>query len=316
MTRLTLRLARPNILASIALLAAVALYAVLTRRAMSADLGTSGLNDCLASGGDCQALARDFTDKFNIVINSYRWITLVPLLTGMFWGGPLIAREVEQGTHRLAWTQSVSRGRWLATKLGIFLLGAALVGAALTQVMTWWFAPVERIQDDFGRLNPEMFDFRGIVPIAYTVFAFALGAAAGAIFRRTVPAMAATLVAYLPIKIAVQALRGHYLAPRNVTYAFGTHSPRLGSGDWILNSEVVNRAGAVLGSVGTSEPCQALASRAAGEACAVENGYRFVDTYQPLSRFWPFQLIESGIFVGLSIAVLAVAAWWILRRTA
>jgi ABC-type transport system involved in multi-copper enzyme maturation permease subunit len=316
MTRLTLRLARPNILASIALLAAVALYAVLTRRAMTAYLDDSGLRACLASGGDCQALARDFSDKFNVVIGSKLWITLVPLLTGMFWGGPLIAREVEQGTHRLAWTQSVSRGRWLATKLGIFLLGATVVAAALTRLMTWWFAPVEQIQDDFGRLKPEVFDFRGIVPIAYTLFAFALGAAAGAIFKRTVVAMAVTLVAYLPIKIGVQVLRGHYLAPLNVTYAFGTNSPRRNSGDWLLGSEVIDRSGRILGSVGVSDPCNSLAGRAAAEACAVQNGYRFVDTYQPLSRFWPFQFIESGIFVGLSIAVLAVAVWWILRRTA
>ena len=315
MTRLTLRLARPNVLASIALLAAVALYAVLTRRAMSTYLDESGLSACLASGGDCTALARDFTSKFNVVISSKLWITLVPLLTGMFWGGPLIAREVEQGTHRLAWTQSVSRARWLATKLGIFLLGATAVAAALTQVMTWWFAPIERIQG-FGRLSPDVFDFRGIVPIAYTLFAFALGAAAGATFKRTVPAMAVALVAYLPIKIGVQVLRSHYLKPLDVTYAFGTTSPRLASGDWNLGSEVVDRSGGILGSAGVPDPCQALASKAAAEACSVENGYRFVDTYQPISRFWPFQLIESGIFVGLSIIVLAVAVWWILRRTA
>jgi ABC-type transport system involved in multi-copper enzyme maturation permease subunit len=316
MTRLTLRLARPNILASIILLAAVALYVVLTRRAMSNYLEASGLNACLASGGDCRALTRDFTAKFNVVINSYRLITLVPLLTGMFWGGPLIAREVEQGTHRLAWTQSVSRGRWLATKLGIFLLGATATAAALTQLMTWWFAPIERMQEDFGRLNTDVFDFRGIVPIAYTLFAFALGAAAGAIFKRTVVAMAVTLVGYLPIKIGVQVLRSHYLKPLDVTYAFGTTSPRSGSGDWHLASEMINRSGAILGGIGVPDPCNTLTSKAATEACAVENGYRFVDTYQPLSRFWPFQLIESGIFVGLSIVVLAVAVWWILRRTA
>jgi ABC-type transport system involved in multi-copper enzyme maturation permease subunit len=315
-TRLTLRLARPNLLASIALLAAVALYAVLTRRSMSASLDTSGLDNCLASGDDCTALARDFTDKFTVVINSYRWIALVPLLTGMFWGGPLIAREVEHGTHRLAWTQSVSRVRWLATKLGIFLLGATAVAAAFTQVMSWWFTPIERIQDDFGRLNPDVFDYRGIVPIAYTLFAFALGAAAGAVFKRTVPAMAVTLVAYLPIKIGIQVLRGHYLAPLHVTYAFGTQSPRIGRGDWLLSSEVIDRSGSVLGSAGTSDPCQSLATRAAGETCAIEHGYRFLDTYQPISRFWSFQFIESGIFVGLSVAALAVAVWWILRRTA
>jgi hypothetical protein len=316
MTRLTLRLARPNVLASLALLAALALYAVLTRRAMVTSLDTSGLSTCLANGGDCLALARDFTDRFDLVINSHRLIILVPLLTGMFWGGPLFARELEQGTHRLAWTQSVSRTRWLTTKLGIFALGAMVMAAVLTQVMTWWFAPIERVQDDFGRLSPDVFDSRGIVPVAYTVFAFALGAAGGALFKRTVPAMVLTLVAYLPIKLAIQALRAHYLAPLDHTYAFGTANPRLGLGDWVLSSDVINRAGEVLGTAGVSDPCQSLAGKAAAEACAVENGYRFVETYQPLSRFWPFQLIESGIFVGLSLVALAVAAWWILRRTA
>jgi hypothetical protein len=316
MTRLTLRLARPNILASVVLLMAVALYAVLTHRSMSGYMDDSGLTACLASGGDCQSLARDFSDKFTVVIGTKLWFALVPLLTGMFWGGPLIARELEQGTHRLAWTQSVSRTRWLATKLGIFLLGAVAVAAGLTQIMTWWFAPAERIQEDFGRLNPTVFDFRGIVPIAYTLFAFALGAATGAILKRTVPAMAVTLVAYLPVKIGVQALRGHYRQPLTVTYPFGTTSPRRDSGDWNLGSEIIDRGGHILGHPGVTDPCSALTSRAEAEACAVEHGYRFMDTYQPLSRFWTFQLIESGIFAGLSLAVLAVAVWWILRRTA
>src|SRR5258708_39515636 len=121
MTRLTLRLARPNILASIVLLAAVALFAVLTRRAMSGYMEESGLNACLASRGDCLALTHDFTAKFDAVISAKSFISLVPLLTGMFWGGgPLIAREVEQGTHRLAWPQSASRARGLATNRGIF----------------------------------------------------------------------------------------------------------------------------------------------------------------------------------------------------
>lgn len=315
MTRLTLRLARPNILASLVLLAAVAVYAVLTRRAMTGYMDDSGLSACLAAGEDCQSLARDFSDRFNVVIGSKLWFTMVPLLTGMFWGGPLIAREIEQGTHRLAWTQSVSRVRWLATKLAIFLLGAMAVAAIISQLMTWWFAPIERSQD-FGRLSPDVFDFGGIVPIAYTIFAFALGAASGAIFKRTLPAMVITLVAYLPVKITVQFLRDRYMAPHQVTYPFGTTSPREDSGDWILGSEIIDRSGRILGAPGVTHPCSDLASREDAQACAVENGYRFLDTYQPLHRFWPFQLIESGIFLGLSAVVLAVAVWWILRRTA
>ncbi len=94
---------------------------------------------------------------------------------------------------------STRRVRWLVARLGVYLAGAVALAAVMTEVTTWWFRPIERIQVEgaaaFGRLNQDVFDFRGIVPLAYTVFAFAVGAAAGAVFKRTVPAMAATLVA-------------------------------------------------------------------------------------------------------------------------
>jgi hypothetical protein len=321
MIRLTWRLARPNILSSAVLLAAVAAYAVWTNRLMSDYLRTSGLDACLDAGGDCEMLAEPFTNKFDLLINSFEWINLVPMLIGIFWGGPLIAREVEQGTHRLVWTQSHGRGRWLAARLGVFLVGAVAVAAVITEITTWWFKPVERVQVDgaavFGRLNPDVFDFRGIVPLAYTVFAFAVGATAGAVFKRAVPAMVATLVVYLPVKVSVQVQREHFQTPLTVTYPLHADNPRAGKGDWQVTHDTVDSAGNVITRIRVPDACRVIADQTLMRDCvAKETGYQVVDTYHPVSRFWTFQLIESGIYLGLAAAVLTLAVWWVVRKLA
>jgi ABC-type transport system involved in multi-copper enzyme maturation permease subunit len=321
MIRLTGRLARPNILASAALLAAVAMFAVLTRNVMSAYIDHSGLGACLASNGNCDDLVHAFTNKFGNLITAHTWVSLVPMLVGVFWGAPLMAREIEEGTHRLAWTQTVSRGRWLATKLAFYLSASLLIAAALTALMTWWFQPIEQIRDHgitvFSRLSTEVFDFRGIVPLAYTLFAFAVGMAAGTFFKRSIAAIGVTIVVYIPFRFILQSLRGHLLAPFTQTYPFGTVSPRAGLGDWLMQHKIMDSAGNVYDNIGVPVACStSLADRASLDACIAAQGYTFVDTYQPLSRFWPLQLIESGIYVSVSAVLLGAAAWWIIRRVA
>ena len=153
----------------------------------------------------------------------------VPVLLGMFWGAPMIARELEAGTHRLVWSQSITRQRWLATKLGVGMLGAAAVGGILGLAMTWWAHPVDKaVNGSSGadangilqvpRLVPEMFASRGLAPIGYAVVAFAIGVLAGALIRRTVPAMAVTLAAYILIQVVMPSLvRPHLVAPIDTT---------------------------------------------------------------------------------------------------
>ena len=66
-------------------------------------------------------------------------LAVAPAVIGIFWGAPLVARELETGTHRLAWNQSVTRGHWLAAKLAFSVLAAAVaVGSAM---MLPWFEP-------------------------------------------------------------------------------------------------------------------------------------------------------------------------------
>src|SRR5206468_12843846 len=100
------------------------------------------------------------------LLRNVPWLNFLPMLVGIFWGAPLIAREVEQGTQRLAWTQSVSRLRWMTTKL-VLLLAATAAGALIFSVLfSWWFAPFARVNfgGGFTRMQPDVFDFQGIVP--------------------------------------------------------------------------------------------------------------------------------------------------------
>ena len=151
---------------------------------------------------------------------------VVPVLIGMFWGAPLIAHELETGTFRLAWTQSVSRLRWLLVKLGLVGLASAAVAGLLSLMVTWWFSPIDKVNQD--RFGPAAFGLHGFVPAGYALFAFALGATTGLLFRRTLPAMAVTLVGFVVARLDRGFwIRPHFMSP--VAKAFGIN-PNGGNG--------------------------------------------------------------------------------------
>jgi hypothetical protein len=151
-----------------------------------------------------------------------------PAVVGVFWGAPLVARELEAGTHRLAWTQSVTRTRWLATKLIVTGLGAMAAVGLLSLVMTWWAGSLDKAinagQEQNGlfgvaRIAPPLFEARGIAPIAYTAFAIALGTAIGIVVRRVVPAMAITLAVFVAVQILMPVFVREHLGASSTTSA-------------------------------------------------------------------------------------------------
>ncbi|MDE3086067.1 MAG: ABC transporter permease subunit [Acidobacteriota bacterium] len=145
-------------------------------------------------------------------------VLVVPALVGMFWGAPLVGRELETGTFRLAWTQSVSRTRWLATKLASVGAAAAVVALALGLMASWWASPLDKVTQN--RFSPSAFALHGFVPGAYALFAFALGATAGILFRRTFPAMAVTLAGFVGARLLVTYdVRPHLLPQTTKTLA-------------------------------------------------------------------------------------------------
>jgi hypothetical protein len=216
------------------------------------------------SRNDCVPVTTAFLSSYRLIQVILPPVLLVlPALIGAFWGAPLVARELETGTFRLAWTQSVTRQRWLAVKLTLTGLAGMAIAGLLSLILTWWFSPIDRVQ--LNRLTPAMFGVRGITPIGYAAFAFALGVTAGVLIRRTIPAMAATLVVFTGARLAFSFwLRPYLIAPLRVTAAFvmptasgpaatpGANATK--AGDLVVSDQVINAAGRVIGASGGIGP--------------------------------------------------------------
>lgn len=355
MIRFTLREFRTQAIVALAVLVIGAVVLAITGANIVSLYDTTVAN-CQASN-DCATATSAFlgTDnQLQSVLNDL--MILVPALLGIFWGAPLIARELEAGTHRLAWTQSVTRTRWLATKVGIVGVFALLVTGLLSLMVTWWFSPIDRVTSNvFGS-----FDQRDIVPIAYAAFAFALGATTGALLRRTLPAMGTTLVVFVAVRLAVvDWVRPNLMAPlhrtvpdsvfrslptaqhASITAAQLTAAQGgLPANDWLISGQTLNAAGHVVGQNGLLAGSINFTPDAGGfgltiqgagtcpdvsptppinpgpmiQKCIDQLHLREVLTYQPASRYWPFQWFELAIFLALAVALVGLCFWWIRRR--
>ena len=317
-------------LAAAALAAFAALF--LVTGAQIASQYQSALRSCAASHS-CGSLASTLNLGDPVLSLLINLTLLVPCLLGVFWGGPLVARELETGTSQFAWMQSITRRRWLSVKVGWALLVAATGAGVIAAIVTWWSGPVNALQH--GRFVPGQFDVQGIAPVGYALFAVALGITAGALLRRTVPALAATIGGYAAVRIVIaEYLRPHYMTALKVTYplSFSHQTPSLpgsylqvslgvtGPSGHPPSSQAFGAGVDINGTRISNLPsaCQAVIGQGPAKlfSCLNADGYRAFITYQPASRFWTFQGIETGIFVILAAALVAVTAIVVLRRDA
>jgi hypothetical protein len=286
-----------------------------------------GVGGCLAhpDQGSCPAILGAFTGQLGSYRLAIEWLNLLPALLGMLVGAPLVARELERGTHRMVWTQGITRARWLVTKLGLVLGGSLLSSAILTALLIWWRAPLDRLQ---GNLGPQAFDYEGVVPLAYVAFALALGVASGVLLRKTVPAMAATFIGFVAVRLPVELLaRQNYLPPRVVTWDGASQPAGPGPTDWEIGRGWIDRGGhhismsLVLNSCSSTGPGGGASggpsqSGALFYNCTYAHGWLQFVAWQPHDRFWLFQGIESAIFVALAAVLLGLGMWWVQRRIA
>ena len=248
----------------------------------------------------------------------------VPAVIGAFWGAPLLAHEFEAGTFRLAWTQSVTRRRWLATKLGVVSIAAIAIAGGLSLVFSWWSLPFDQLGNRIGTAN---FGQRGIVPIAYTLFALALGTFAGGVLRRTLPAIATTLMGFFVVRFAFQlAVRPHLLATVTANLPNNVFGQRDGngatSGGWILSSKTVDAAGRVLTNSRIDQivrrSCNVTSRTSTADLgrCVDRLGWHDVVRMHPASQFWSLQALEAASFVILAAVFVLGSFWWIRRHAA
>jgi ABC-type transport system involved in multi-copper enzyme maturation permease subunit len=336
---LTWRQFRAQAVAVFAALAALAVVLAATGPSLADDYST-GIAACTTQSGGCSDFIRQFLNENQTAFIAVTAVMLVlPALIGLFWGAPLITRELEAGTHRLVWNQSITRTRWLAVKLGLTGLAAMTAAGLGSLAVTWWSSPMDKAAAvDFPRMEPLLFAARGIVPIGYAAFAFALGVTVGMLVRRTVPAMAITLAVFVAVQIAMpMVVRPHLLPPVRSTVEitasnmqeFNAGTPDGNGpirvsikapdpGAWLLSSHTVDASGRAVEGVPLSPSSGPCAVSPQGlPACLAEIkrlGYRQQVTYHPASRFWAFQWYETGISVALALGLGGICFLRIRRR--
>ncbi len=309
-------------------LLAVGLLALVTGRMMSTEYHDSGLADCLATGprSSCDDLINSFGNSFESLQILILPLVLLPALLGAFVGAPLVARELEHGTHRFLWTQGITRRRWLGYMAGAALALALITGALYSLIAAVWLDITNKVTDErFGQL----YDFQGLVPIASGVFAVAVGIACGLIMRRTLPAMIATIGIFIVVRLTTAiVLRPHFAAAETLTTEFGPDNPLSGTGAWVLSRNTVTDDGLVIGRDGSlnisglGRYCPALENASPMnppregdvQQCLEQLGVHSVIRYHPGNRFWTFQLLESGLMLALAGVAMLVAVRALDRR--
>lgn len=234
---------------------------------------------------------------------------VLPLLFGLFFGTPQVAQELETGTFRTVCTQSVSRVRWLLAKLAVPAVMTAVISAVLAGALTWWWQPVA---DVMGGQFPwyQWYPYYGIGPVVVglSVLLFVIGAAFGLVLRRTVAAMAATLVAGAGLLVLLDRVRGYLLPTVTVTEQHTSAIP--GPPDaWVMSDGPLSASGARVSDV---RSCYASADF---DTCLTAHGRtgHWAD-YHPASQLWPLQWAETGLCLVLAAACTALCWWWVRHR--
>lgn len=302
------------------LLCALAIYLWLAGRQMHH--AYSAATACHpATSSACVNAISDFTSTYDHTATLVAaLLQAVPALIGAFLGAPVLARELETGTFRYTWTQGFGRWRWTLAKLVSLAVVAAAAAGVFSLLFSWYYQPfiADGQSNGLAAIN---FDLRGVAFTSWTLVAFALGGLAGIVIRSVVPAIIAALAAYTGLAVVVSVfLRQHYLTALT-TSKQNVPSSALITITWGTKGGKVAFTGrpplhllqqfCLPSAMGAGKP-----SSGALAQCLGQHGYTLWTSYQPASQFWPFQWIEGGWLVALSVLLIAVTVWLVRRRAA
>jgi hypothetical protein len=276
-----------------------------------------------ATSAACQSLSSSFSSTDWTIGNTLSTLVqLAPALIGAFAGAPVLARELETGTFRYAWTQGLGRERQVVAKLALLAVVITAAAVAFSQVYIWFFRPF-LAQQGLTDLEASVFITHGVAFAAWTLAAVIIGAFFGMLIRRILPAMAATLGTYLGLyTLTWLVLRRHYLP------ALVTSSARVGfsgrgptSAPWVLGASYTGPGGKPASMAEVSRIIGQFQQVAGGPSdgpvpALARHGITQWWSYIPVSRFWPMQFIEAGWLLALSLLLVAATVWLVRRRAA
>ncbi|MEU0127460.1 MULTISPECIES: hypothetical protein [unclassified Streptomyces] len=262
------------------------------------------------SGAACDRRIVDFNGSMSLYSSVLTWagltLTVLPAIVSAFVAGPLIARELESGTHRMAWTQSVTPARWLAAKLAVPTVLLVAGVTVLSAVLAW---ARKRTATGFQSFWYEVPVFGATVPvvIGYTLLGITVGTLTGLLVPRTVAAMSVAVLVTGTVAGTLGTLRSS-LWPTRTSVSTGGPDSTLGS--WVIDYGNVTGGGDRL----PFDVCPPQVDQGVKDRCIAAHDITgtFID-YHPASHHWPLQLVETGIL--LVLAALAVTlAFRVLRR--
>ncbi|GAA4045109.1 hypothetical protein [Streptomyces shaanxiensis] len=242
--------------------------------------GMGGCVEPVAAGGlpSCSSIDVAATDTYSFFIGLLATSLSFVIFPVAAWaGGALVGHELESGTARLAWTQSVTPARWLAAKLAVpaVLLAAGTCGVALLNL---WARQDGGPGPGGNWYYSDVFIVTGPTVVAYPLAGLALGALTGLLLRRALPAAGVGFAAALVLYKVLERYRADLWPTVTRAEAGGFELPRSA---WQLSWDGPTRATRAI--------------------------------YHPQSHFWPLQYVETGILLTVAAAA-TLAAFALLRR--
>jgi hypothetical protein len=250
-------------------------------------------------------------------------VVFLPLLVAVFWGVPLLAREFEQRTLPLAWSQDVSRQKWLAGKTAVMIvlvtaMGTVLAGASIHLAYEY------RAYTGQSLFEGTQFQAGGWLPLTLGLAWLAVGIAAGAATRRVLAAIAVVGGLWIVRMVGMAQLRPHLMTPLSTIKQARIGLRRAAAPSQTSFPNDMSLTGGnppFVDAHGGTHPAQMVMDSWCGSpdvdisSCLHSHGIvGTMDSFQPASRMGTFHLIENGMNLALFVIGLGVA-WWCVKRT-
>jgi hypothetical protein len=337
MARVTWLQHRGALVAGVVLFVGTAVLIVGTGLGPHALYGRAVTAGCLgtSSNSACPSLLNSLATYTNGMTVITITLFAIPVLTGMFVGAPLLAREIESGTFRFAWTQGTGRARWILGKL-VLLGGASTVATCVLGLLADWYAGPFQAVGLASRWQGGLFNVTDVMLPAWTLLSLAAGMFAGLLIGRVVAAMAATGVfigglmlldfmklqnSFLSVAVSVTqtAPSGNGLGALNT---FATNGGIPGPpGSWLVSGWYTGSDGHYLSSNAVTSLLNDMDSGTGGVAknpalWLAQHHAAYWVSYQPASRFWAFQGVSAVVLLGIAALFTAGILWLARRRLA